>query len=544
MDSAENLHHQARLAYAAGHLSQAISLLQQAAQHDPNRVEIWNDLGLLLRQSGQVNDGIEALKKAVAIGPSTPEPYANLGNALRSLGQLDDAIDSYQQSLNIQPRNAVTLNNLAASLLDTGKVDQAIDLGRKAIQIDPHSAQLHSNLLYALHFSPNSTPASVLKEHQKWAQIHAPLPPKAERKNSLRKKIRVGYLSPDFYHHVIGRFLLPILQNHNRDKFEIFAYSNLATPPDEMTDALRRSCDHWRDIAPLSDEKAANQIREDEIDLLIDLTMHMARNRLGVFAQHPAAVQATYLAYPSTTGMPQIDYRLTDPHLDPPGTDAHYVERSLRLDTYWCYKPPPQAEQPVHLRSGHIVFGCLNNFRKVSPDVLETWHKILQQLPNSRMILHCAEGSHRQTLAEKLCPQKVQFAGPMSLTDYFQTYSAIDIALDPFPYAGGTTTLDAAYSGVPTVTLAGTTAVGRGGVSINMNLALPDLVAHSPEEYIKIALKFATDRDQLTDLRKTLRQRMRDSLLMNQNRFIQNLEERYEEMLLGTLGFEPRTKEL
>ena len=257
-----------------------------------------------------------------------------------------------------------------------------------------------------------------------------------------------------------------------------------------MTDRCRAHADVWRDVLGLSDEQVADTIRQDRIDILVDLTMHMANNRLLVFARKPAPVQVTYLAYCGTTGLGTMDYRLTDPYLDPPGQDERfYCEQSVRLpETYWCYRPPietPPVNALPALEAGHVSFGCLNNFCKVTPPALAAWSRLLQAVPGSRLLLHAHAGSHRDRvrgfLAEQgISAERLAFVDFLPTAEYFGVYQRIDVALDPFPYGGGTTTCDALWMGVPVVSLAGQTAVGRGGVSILSNLGLPELVACDP----------------------------------------------------------------
>ena len=353
------------------------------------------------------------------------------------------------------------------------------------------------------------------------------------------RRLRVGYVSPNFGSHPVGRFLLPLLESHDKESFETFCYASVEIA-DAMTDRCRAHADVWRDMLGLSDEQVAHAIRQDRIDILVDLTMHMRRNRLLVFARKPAPVQVTYLAYCGTTGLSTMDYRLTDPYLDPPGQDERfYSELSVRLpETYWCYRPaietPPVNAQPA-LEAGHVTFGSLNNFCKVTPPALAAWSRLLQAVPKSWLLLHAHPGSHRDRVCEFLneqgiSPERVVFVDFQPMAEYFGVYQRIDVALDPFPYGGGTTTCDALWMGVPVVSLAGQTAVGRGGLSILSNIGLPELVACDTEQYVRIAAELAQDLPRLRDLRATLRQRMQSSPLMDVPRFARNIEAAYREM--------------
>ena len=335
--------------------------------------------------------------------------------------------------------------------------------------------------------------------------------------------------------------MAPILAHHDRTQVEVFCYSDVAVRQ-LFTRRVRSYAEHWRLIAGMTDEQVADRIHEDRIDLLIDLTMHMARNRMGVFARKPARVQATYLAYCSTTGLDAIDYRLTDPHIDPPGGPLPYVERSAYLpETYWCYEAPadaPPVQATPALVNGFITFGCLNNFCKVSPPALATWAAILRDVPRSRLLLHAREGSHRNRVrdtfsAARVAGDRIDFVATQPFADYLATYHRIDLALDPFPYGGGTTTLDGLWMGVPVVTLKGETAVGRGGVSILSNLQLHDQIAASTDNYMRVAIDMARNVERLNALRLSLRDRLRQSPLTNAPRFTRQLEKLYMQMVAG-----------
>jgi protein O-GlcNAc transferase len=287
-------------------------------------------------------------------------------------------------------------------------------------------------------------------------------------------------------------------------------------------------------------DAAAQLIREDRIDVLVDLTMHMADNRMLLFAQKPAPVQVTYLAYCSTTGLSAMDYRLTDPHLDPPGiSDAYYSEASVRLpDTYWCYEPPqrsPDVNPTPAMNLGYVTFGCLNNFCKVSPMALQTWIQLMQRTANSQFILHTLEGSHRQRVREMfqsqdVDPRRLRFVGRIPFLEFLKLHQEIDIALDSFPYSGGTTTCDALWMGVPVISWGGQMGVARSGVSLLRNIGLPELIADSRQQYVEIAGDLAQNLPRLAELRRTMRGRMRESPLMDAARFARNVEGAYRQM--------------
>ena len=422
-------------------------------------------------------------------------------------------------------------------------MDEAAAYYRRALDINPDLAEMHSNLLCALNYCSNVDGWTIRQEHDRWnRQQAAPLaqfiqPHTNDR--SPNRKLRIGYVSPDFRWHPVGRFILPLLEAHDRGAFEVFCYAS-QNVDDALTAACRAQASVWRAVATSTDEQLAQQIRQDRIDILVDLTMHMGNNRLMVFARKPAPVQVTYLAYCSTTGLATMDYRLTDPYFGSAGADQRvYSEKSVCLpDTYWCYRQvdeAPDAGSVPALASGHVTFGSMNNFCKVTPPTLTAWSVLLQRMPTARLLFHAHAGSHRKRVLDVFSHQgiladRVTFVDYLPSVEYFRIHQRIDICLDPFPYAGGTTTCDALWMGVPVVSLAGQTAVGRGGLSILSNLGLADLVANSPEQYIDIAVKLAGDVPRLQELRGTLRERMRQSPLMDAPRFARHVEAAYREM--------------
>jgi predicted O-linked N-acetylglucosamine transferase (SPINDLY family) len=526
-----------------GQLDEAVAAFGHAIAVRPNYAEAYNASGLALRSMGQIERAIAAFRQAIVLLPQSAEAYSNLGMALRDAGQLDESIAACRQAIALKPEFPEAFVNLGIALRVQGRSAEAIGAYRQAIVLRPGYAEAHSNLVYALHFDPGYDARSIALEHDRWNRQHAEplkkfIQPHANDRNSDRR-LRIGYVSPDFREHPIGRFLLPLLANHDKSQFEVFAYAQVLVP-DSTTQRLRSYVDHWRNITGTSDAQAADLIRKDQIDVLVDLTMHMALNRLLVFARKPAPVQITYLAYCSSTGLQTIDYRLSDPYMDPPGGDESiYSERTIRLpDTYWCYEPiiaNSQVDPLPASQRGFVTFGSLNNFCKASEPALAAWITLLRNVPNSQLLLHALEGSHRQRLRDRLeregiDPTRVRFASFMPTQQYFDLYRLIDIALDTFPYGGGTTTCDALWMGVPTISLAGKTGVGRGGLSILSNIGLSELVADSEQTYVQLASGLASDVARLSQLRSTLRQRMQRSSLMDAPRFARNVEAAYRQM--------------
>jgi predicted O-linked N-acetylglucosamine transferase (SPINDLY family) len=337
---------------------------------------------------------------------------------------------------------------------------------------------------------------------------------------------------------VVGVNLSHIIREHDRSQFEVFCYSAV-NRPDAVTDFIRQHTDHWKEIAQLDDPALAQTIRDDEIDVLVDLALHSVENHLLIFARQPAPVQITYLGYCSTSGLEAMHYRLSDPYFDPPETDLTcYSETTIRLpETYFCYLPraplPPPVELPA-LANRHVTFGCLNNFAKVSSEALDVWARILAEIPTSRMLLYLPPAVSpergRQLFTDRgIDPNRIEFAGRQTWEQYMHTYDRIDIALDPFPFGGGITSCDAIWMGVPLITLSGRTAVGRGGRSVLSNVGLQELVTYSPAQYGRLAVELASNAGRLAELRRTLRPRMLASPLTNAKRFAQNIEAAYRQ---------------
>jgi predicted O-linked N-acetylglucosamine transferase (SPINDLY family) len=526
-----------------GQLNESIAAYQKAIALRADFPEAVNNLGAALKDAGNFSGAIGAFRRAIALLPGFSQAWNNLGVSLDKNGELDRAITAYQKAIAINADYAEAWHNLGNALKDQGRLNESIAAYRRAIAINPGFLEAHNNLVYLLHFHPAYDAEAIADELGYWKERHAdPLSKPAElqcRDIASTGRLRIGYVSPDFCQHPVGRFLLPLLANHNRDQFEIIAYSH-GKYHDGVTEELRRCTDTWRDISSLTDDEAADLIRRDRIDILIDLTMHMAHNRLLLFARRCAPVQATYLAYCSTTGLDTIDFRISDPHLDAPGSDTSvYSEKTIRLpETYWCYQPGNSSPEVNGLPAGEngpITFGCLNNFAKICRPVIETWASLLRTVPDSQLLLSARPGGHRARLLAEfhqlgIDPSRVTFSDKLALPAYFRLYHRIDIALDTFPYAGGTTTFDALWMGVPVVSLAGNTAVGRGGLSILTNIGLPEQVATSTGEYVQIAVGLAADRAWLGELRRTLRARMQESPLLDTRRFAGNFEQACRQM--------------
>ncbi len=528
--------------YDKGQLEEAAAAFRWAIALKPSFAEAHNNFGRTLRDQGQLDEATAAFRQAIALNPGLAEAHSNLGGALVENGRLDEAIASCRQAIALKPGLAEAYSNLGGALRDSGQLDEAIAAFRQAVALKPGFSEAYGNLLFTLNYHPGYDGCAIAAEAARWERQHAePARPFIRRHCNGRdpgRRLRVGYVSPDFRDHPVGRFMLPLLAHHDREDFEIFCYAQVPCA-DAMTRRLRGHAEHWHSLVGLTDPQVAELIRQHGIDILVDLALHTAGNRLLVFARKPAPVQVTYLAYAGSSGLRTMDYRLSDPHLDPPGADeAAYSEQTFRLPgTYWCYQPP-EVRPAVPLRepgASGVTFGCLNSFCKVNEATIGTWARLLEAVPGGQLLLHAGEGSHRGRAAGLfgrlgVDPRRVRFVSKVPASEYLRLYGQVDVALDPFPYGGGTTTCDALWMGVPVVSLRGDTAVGRAGVSLLSNTGLSDLVAQTRGEYVRIAAALAGDRPRLTHLRATLRQRMEQSPLMDAPRFARDIEAAYRQM--------------
>lgn len=419
-------------------------------------------------------------------------------------------------------------------------MEQAMDAYRRAIELRPRATLPHSNLIFAMNYRPQIDQQALADELEHFRRQHAAVAEKLVRNHPNDKnpdrRLKIGYVSAHIREHVIGRNLYPLLMHHDHEAFEIFCYSNSAGT-DALGGKMQKFADVWRPVLQMSDDQLAAQIREDQIDILVDLTLHVEGNRLLTFAQKPAPVQATFMGYPGSTGLKTIDYRLTDPQLDPPGlNDAFYSEESIRLPhSFWCYDPIETEVEVSPLpadASGKITFGSLCDFSKVHDTTLQLWARVLKRLPTSDLLMLAPPGFARESVIHRLGidPSRVRFVDRQDRNGYMRQFQQIDIALDTYPYGAHTTGLDGWWMGVPCISLAGQPAVSRAGLSHATQLGLTDLVATSPEQFVEIAVALANDLPRLRELRSTLRDRMQKSPLMDGASFARDIEAVYRSM--------------
>jgi predicted O-linked N-acetylglucosamine transferase (SPINDLY family) len=520
----------------------AIKALRDAAALLPNDAQVLANLGLALLHGGQSEEAIATVRRAAALRPDLAEAHYNLAVMFRHTDQIDEATAAIGRAIELDPGNPEYFNVLAAIQKSQGNIGDAIVIYDRALALKPDAPAIASNRLYAMLFEPAQDLSAIAAAHRAFnLRFAKPLRQTVAYGNNRdpERLLRIGYVSPDFCEHVVGWNLLPLLREHDHNRFHILCYADVARP-DEMTEQIRLCADTWRSIRGLSDQQAAELIRADEVDILVDLSVHSAGNRLLIFARKPAPVQVTYLGYCGTTGLEAIDYRLSDPYLDGKEVDGSvYSEQTVRLPrTYWCYEPggvTPEVGPLPARQTGHITFGSMNNFAKVSRSALELWAQIMAQVAGSRLMLCCPAGSHRKKIIQLfeqrgIAAERVEFVMRRAWRQYIGSYQGIDIGLDSFPWNGGITTCDSLWMGVPVITLAGQTAGGRAGVSLLSNVGLGELIASSPDQYVAIARELAGDLRGLEQMRATLRPRMKASPLMNARQFARDVEGAYRQM--------------
>ncbi len=530
-----------------GRSAEAEACFRRTVALEPAAAVAHSNLANALRELGRHAEAEASAREAVGLAPDLPEAHYNLGNILQAQGRASESVASLRRAIELRPGYREARNSLGNSYKDMGRLEEAEQSFLAALALDPGDRDARSNYLLLLNYTARHSRAQVHAEHLEWASRHEhPLiPVRSPHRNDRdpARRLRIGYVSGDFRRHSVAYFIEPVLERHDRKAFEVHCYSNVALP-DPMTSRLLGLADRARNIFAMDDADAARMVRDDRIDLLVDLSGHTAGNRLGVFALRPAPVQATYLGYPNTTGLGAIGWRITDVHADPPGDgDEFHSERLARLPgSFLSFQPPaesPAVREPPSIANGFVTFGSFNVLPKIGPEVIRAWARLLGRVPRSRLLLKAlglGDPGSRARLVEAFGEEGVP-AGRISvlplepsLQAHLARYHEMDIALDPFPFNGTTTTLEALWMGVPVVALAGDRHSGRVGASILANAGLADLVARDPGSYVDTAARLAGDPARLADLRRTMRERIAASPLLDRSGFMQALEGAYREM--------------
>ena len=500
----------------------------------------WELLGAIALERGETELARERFETALDLAGNSVHALCNAAEANRQAGQHARALELSARALALEPGYGPALHGQALALQSCWRMDEALAAYRRLVQLHPDAAQAYSAYLFLL-ILLGEDPRALRAAHCRWSEINAePLRAQAAAHANAPdplRRLRVGYVSADFREHAASNFVEPILAAHDRDTFDIYCYSG-TQQTDAVTARLQALAARWRELRWQGDEAVAALVREDAIDILVDLSGHTNGNRLGVFARKPAPVQITYLGYPATTGLSAMDYRVTDALLDPPGAaDDFYVERLLRLPhSLWCFRPPASMPEPGPApceRAGRVSFGSLNSLLKLTPQLIALWSRLLLSLPQARLVLATiSPGEARDRIAAEFARHGVpaaalSFRAPLPREQFWGLYREIDIALDSYPCNGGATSCEALWSGVPVISLAGGWFQSRAGLSLLSAIGLPELVAQSEAGFLELARALAQERGRLSQLRRTLRERMRASPLMDEQGFARSLEALY-----------------
>jgi predicted O-linked N-acetylglucosamine transferase (SPINDLY family) len=496
-----------------------------------------------MRHEDGVAEVIAALRRAAEGAPRDAEPAVQLGNLLRSLGRFDEAIEAYREAVAREPGSA-DAHHLLGSLLGRHGLREAARVHYlEALRLFPSDPVVMSSLLYLDGYDPDLATADALRDHMWWDRLFGvgltPVPAHTNAPDPERR-LRIGYVSPDFRAHPVARFMLPIYEAHDRERFEVWSYARVAKL-DAMGERLRAASDGWRSTSGLSDEEIALQVRADGIDVLVDLSGHTGGNCLGAFARYPAPVQVSYLGYPRTTGLRAMQYRLTDAVCDQEGEPVVCTEELVRLPGAWCCweaQPAPEITPPPCLTNGYVTFGSLHNVLKINDRVLDLWARVLNAVPGSRLRIHrnTLIGATRERFQARLAAggvavERVDMGA--SATDgasHLDDYARFDISLDAQPWSAHTTTCESLWMGVPMVTERGARAAGRSSASLLEAVGLRELVADTPDDFVALAAAWAGDPQRLADLRGRLREQTRRSPLCDGAAFTRGLEAAYRQM--------------
>jgi protein O-GlcNAc transferase len=515
-----------RLDIAVIHYKKALSIKQ-------NFTEAYNNLGVTLHELGQFQSAIKNYEKALALNPSNAEILYNLGGSLKSIGQLNLAVDNFEKALKINPGYVEAHNNLGLTLRELCELEASIKCFERAFEINPSFGGAYSNRLLTFNYSLKYNPAFCLREAEKFSRIihrkvtcHFPY----FKCKLTPTRLKIGLVSGDFNAHPVGFFLENVLLELTQYNLELIAYT---TQPkfDFLSERIKPLFSEWKAIYGLTNEIAAKVIHDDGIHILFDLSGHTSHNRLPVFAFKPAPVQVSWLGYFATTGLVEMDYVIGDPYVTPVEVENQFSEKIFRLPrTRWCFSPPMVTIKTTALpalKNGYITFGCFNNLAKLNDQVIKLWIKVLHAIPNSRLLLKTKQFNSLslQGMVTKkftdlgIDSKRIILEGHSLYGEYLTAYQKVDIALDSFPFTGGTTTIDGLWMGVPVITLQGNTLVSRQGVGILKNVGLTDWIAKNENEYLRKAIDFASNLDELSSLRLGLRKRILGSPLFDAKQF-------------------------
>ena len=528
---------------AVGRTDEAEAAWRRCLAIDDQHVVALTNLGTLYRLKKRHDEAMTCLRQAVQIQPNDPDSVASLACTLIDTGSISEALQAIDPVLANHPQHVDLLGMKAFALVQQARIEEGQTLLAEARRLKPDSWVAIGNTLFSSLYRDTMDAAAQTRFHRELAdqviQHAKPLPPRIViGKNRHRR--RIGYLSPDFRTHPVGLFIEPVLQHHNADRFHITCYA-LPYAPDEVSQRLKNHAHQWRDFEGWKVERMAAQIQQDEIDILVDLAGYTAGGRIDLMACRPAPVQAIFLGYPYSTALATMDYIIADRHLIPPHHEHLYTERVARFkESFLCYhrQTAPEVAPLPAMTNGFITFGSFNNLPKVSASCLDLWARVLKAVPRSRLALKASslgDAGTRELFRRHFAERDIE-ANRITLLpasppeQYLAEFGLLDIALDPIPFNGGTTTCDTVWMGVPLVTLAGDSFMGRMGTSLLTTLGHPEWIAATTDEYVQIAVALAANLTRLAQIRAELRQQMRVSGLCDAAGYTADLENLYLEM--------------
>jgi predicted O-linked N-acetylglucosamine transferase (SPINDLY family) len=523
-----------------GRLEESIQAYQQAIHLRPDYAEAYSNLGVALQKQGRLEESVQAHQQAIHLQPDYADAYSNLGNALREQGRLEESIQVYQQAIHLRPDHAEAYNNLGNVLREQRRLEESIQAYQQAIHLRPDYAEAYNNLIFSQDFHPDIGLQEQQAERQKWNQrFILPLANSIQLHPNDRnpeRLLRIGYVSADFRRHSAAQAFGQLILNYNRKQFDVFCYSGVVKE-DELTKRFKDAASGWYSTLGKSDKELVEQIRNDKIDILVDLSGHTSGNRLLTFGYKPAPIQVTGIGH-DAPGVTTIDYRLTTSIRTRPEEEKHFVEKPVYLDFSIGFMIPSEIPSVGYLpayENGHVTFGCLNKFSKTSDDSLELWTSLLKRIPNSKLLLKSGELNDMELRGRTIdhlshlgvAPNKVILLGGTSQYEHLNTYNQVDISLDTFPYGGGITTFESLCMGSPVVGLTGGLKQShRNSSAILSPLGLNEWVAKIKDEYVEIACHWASNLGELSELR----QELRDRVLTQTAKFVPQIEIAYREM--------------
>ena len=573
------LHYLGVALYQQGLMKEAADYMSQSVLKDSQRGNWLNNFGMVLVELGQLDDALKMYNQAAALGVDSAELYCNVGSlllrgkqfkkaegyfhealkrdsknvdALQGLGislkaqdRIDLAVEALIAALELKPDNPAALHSLGAALMFQGRIDQAIDCFREVLNLQPDNVEAHSTLIMALNYSAKTNGQMIYSECLKFSeQFETPLQDKIiplENDVTPTRKLRIGYVSADLYSHPVAFFIEPLLALHNKKELEVACYYNNYIH-DEVTQRLREASDYWVDCAGMPDEDLAEKIRSDRVDILVDLSGHTAGNRLLTFARKPAPIQVTYMGFPCTTGLTAMDYRITDSYVDPPElTESIHSETLLRLPWLAQYREdeasPDVSEAPA-VKNGYVTFAVFSSFQKLSEKALDLWCEILRQMVDARLMISVPDAEDDAMNAyvlemfssRSIDTNRIKILKIVPRQEYMESHAEVDILLNSIPYSGGTTICNSLWMGVPVISLSGDYPAARGGGAVLSAAGLGELIANTPEEYVRLSVELASDIPKLSKLRMSMRETIRCSRLHDYHGVVSNIESCYRDV--------------